>query len=318
MLYNAFMSEKEKKSFRIKIYIILLLILLILAVLFYLVFSGAIDKLRPHPESGVPVPCEPTIEPTDEPQHTADPSDTSDPDNSEDPSGSQSPAESSEPAESTEPSSSETPETAPAETQTPEPTYNPADDDIDSLKSVTRIVSPSRKIDASYVPDHLRKPDIPAIDDANQNLLRDDAATALEKMNAAAKKAGFELYLVSGYRSYEFQQKLYDYWVKQKGKAYADELDSHPGGSEHQLGLACNLGTVDKNCELKACFADTEAYQWLLDHSWEYGFIERYPKDKQNITGITYSPWNFRYVGTDAAKRIYESGLTMEEYYGLE
>lgn len=303
MLYNSLMSKKEESSFIIKLYIIAVLILACIGVLLYLIFSGATEKLQPHSSQESAVPCEPCIVPSPDAQPSEEP--TAEPEPT--------------PDETPETSPEPTPETSkePEESEKPEPTYNPADDDIDSNDSVLKIVSPSRTISASYVPENLRKPDVPAIDDVNQNLLRDDAADALEEMFAAAKKDGHNLYLVSGYRSYEFQQRLWDYWVREKGKAYADELDSHPGGSEHQLGLACNLGTVEKECELRACFSDTAAYEWLLKNSWKYGYIERYPEGKQEITGITYSPWNFRFTGKDAADRIYHSGLTMEEYYGL-
>ena len=104
---------------------------------------------------------------------------------------------------------------------------------------------------------------------------------------------------------------------EQNERRLENEMLPYPGHSEHQLGLACNLGTVDKECELKACFSDTAAYHWLQAKAYKYGYIERYPEGKQEVTDITYSPWNFRYTGKDAAERIYNSGKTMEEYYGL-
>lgn len=93
-------------------------------------------------------------------------------------------------------------------------------------------------------------------------------------------------------------------------------MDCHPGASEHQLGLAVDLGNWNGQCELNACFVDYPSYTFLQEHGHEYGFIERYPYDKQNITGIEYSPWHWRYVGVEEATKIKESGLTVEEYYG--
>ncbi len=288
------MNERMEKSFMTKIYIVIFLVMAIIAVLLYLIFSGGAERLA-HRPSQTSDPCEPVITASAEPSETDQP-ETSDP--------------TEEPTELPTAESTAEP--------TAEPTIDPASfDDIDSPDSVTKIVSPSRPIDPSYIPAGLVEPNVPSINDENQNLMRSDAAAALEEMFAAAEQEGIRLYLVSGYRSYEFQKMLWDYWVSKKGEAYADQLDSHPGGSEHQLGLACNLGTVDKDCELKACFSDTAAYHWLQTNAYKYGYIERYPDGKQEVTGITYSPWNFRYTGKDAAERIYNSGKTMEEYYGL-
>ena len=290
MLYNKTMDKSTEKSFLRKVYIIIVLILAILALLFYLILSGSAERIQ---EAISRDDTEPSPSPTAEPI----PDETESPDPSADPF----PDESASPEPSLEPSAD--PEAA--------------KDDIQTNESVTKIVSTSLKIDPSYVPEDLVEPDVPRIDDINQSMMRADAAKAMEEMFAAAKDSGYELYLISGYRSYEFQQKLEQYWIERRGEEYAAELDTKPGCSEHQLGLAANIGTVDGICELNACFADSGAYQWLINNSWKYGYIERYPEGSQEITGISYSPWNFRYVGTDAAERIYKSGKTMEEYYSV-
>lgn len=311
MPYNSFMDKSSEKSFLRKIYFIIILILAILALLFYLILSGGSRRIQEAIDKGDSETSGPVVtadtEPSDQPENTKTPEASKNPDETRDPS----PSADSTPSAEPDPTPTPTPE------PTPSPTPEAVKDDIDSNDSLTKIVSPKRKIDASYVPKDLVQPHVASIDDENQNYLRKDAAKALEAMFAAAEKEGYHLYMISGYRSYEFQQKLYDWWVAQKGAAYAAELDAMPGGSEHQLGLAANIGTTDGKCELNVCFADTAAYAWLRDHAHEFGYIERYPSNKQNITGITWSPWNFRYVGTDAAKRIRESGKTMEEYYGL-
>lgn len=292
------MNKNTEKSFLSKVYVIVALIIAILALLLYLILSGGAEKIQK------------AISSQDKPAHTQTPeADNKTPESTQTPS-----AEPSSSADTEDPA-----ETAEASAE-PEPTPSATaeiTDDIESDDSLTKIVSPSRTIASSYVPANLVMPDVPCILDENQNLMRADAAAALEEMFAAAGNDGYELFLISGYRSYEFQQMLRKYWVEKKGEAYADELDTKPGGSEHQLGLAANIGTTDGKCELNVCFADTGAYAWLKENSWKYGYIERYPESKQDITGITFSPWNFRYVGKDAAERIYQSGKTMEEYYGL-
>ena len=135
----------------------------------------------------------------------------------------------------------------------------------------------------------------------------------------AASKDGIELYLVSGYRSYEEQQKLYAYYVKEYGEEVAHAMDAYPGVSEHMLGLSVDLGNADHKYELEDAFANTEAYRWLMEYAKEYGFILRYPENSEAVNGIAYSPWSFRYVGKEMAIKIMESGKTMEEYfYGTE
>lgn len=294
------MNGNTEKSFLRKIYTVILLLAAILCLLLYLILSGGAERIQKALNQQSGGGDDQTVSP--DPQKSDDPAASADPSHSADPSG------------------TETPQ--PSADSSPEPTADAvdegSDDDIDSNDSVTKIVSPARKIDPSYVPADLIEPDVPNIqDDHLQNLLRKDAAKALEVMFAAASDAGYELFLISGYRSYEFQQKLLEYWIDLKGEEYALELDTMPGGSEHQLGLAANIGTTDGKCELNVCFADTGAYLWLKENSWKFGYIERYPAGKQEVTGITFSPWNFRFVGTDAAERIHKSGKTMEEYYGL-
>lgn len=309
------MNRNTEKSFFSKIYVVIALLIAILGLLLYLILSGGADRIQQ------------AISSQDHPAHTVTPdAETQQPDESQKPAtadASKTPesSASTEPQKTDEPSASpsEEPSESGKESTSPEPTEEAAKitDDIDSNDSLTKIVSPARTIDPAYVPADLVVPDVPYILDENQNFMRRDAAEAMERMFAAAAEEGHELFLISGYRSYDFQKELQKFWITQKGKKYAAELDSMPGGSEHQLGLAADIGTTDGCCELDVCFAETQAYAWLKENAWKYGYIERYPSGKQEITGITYSPWNFRYVGTDAAERIYHSGKTMEEYYNL-
>lgn len=144
------------------------------------------------------------------------------------------------------------------------------------------------------------------------------ARAAFEKMAAAAKPEGFELVAFSGFRSYEYQTTLYTNYVKRDGQDQADRYSARPGYSEHQTGLAFDIGELGKeNLWLTSEFGETPAGQWLVNHAHEYGFILRYPKGKEDITGFMYESWHFRYLGVELATKVKNTGLTLEEYLGL-
>ncbi len=138
--------------------------------------------------------------------------------------------------------------------------------------------------------------------------------TAFNEMKNAAAEDGITLEIVSGYRSYSDQEKLYNSYVEQYGQEEADTFSARPGYSEHQLGEAMDLNDVSQ------AFAETEAYSWLQEHAVEYGFILRYPQDKQDETGYIGEPWHYRYVGESLAKELYNDGdwITIEEYFGID
>lgn len=138
-----------------------------------------------------------------------------------------------------------------------------------------------------------------------------EALKNLKKMQADAKALGLSLPLVSGYRSYETQEKLHDKYVKKDGEEVASTYSAKPGESEHQTGLAFDIGSVDRS------FANTIEAKWIEENSYLYGFIVRYPKGKTDITGYIYEPWHVRYLGEKTAKDVYLSGLTLEEYLGV-
>ena len=135
----------------------------------------------------------------------------------------------------------------------------------------------------------------------------------LEKLVAAARNAGVTIYVGSGYRSYATQASLFASNVRQHGETKASRFSSRPGHSEHQSGLAVDFGGTDRACWVEECFEQTTAGKWLAAHAHEYGFILRYPKGKESITGYQYEPWHFRYVGRELAGALHQSGLTMEE-----
>lgn len=153
-------------------------------------------------------------------------------------------------------------------------------------------------------------------------LLETQAADHLEKMLAAAETDGVKIKVISGYRSEDYQQML---WEKEISKEMGCGLDYNsavvrvgrtlalPGYSEHGTGLAADLGTWGAE-DVEPNFYRTSAGKWLCCHAAEYGFILRYPRMKEHITGIDYEPWHYRYVGTEAAALIKESGICLEEF----
>jgi D-alanyl-D-alanine carboxypeptidase len=178
------------------------------------------------------------------------------------------------------------------------------------------LVNKTYKLPDNYKPDDLVEPNIPFIfkEQSEKRLMRKEAAGALEKLVAAAKKDGIYLAGVSGYRSQSTQKSLFDNYAKKDGEAAALLYSAPPGHSEHQTGLAMDVSGSDGKCAASDCFAGTKEAKWLADHADEHGFIIRFPKGKEAITGYQYEPWHLRYVGTKIAKDIADSGLTLEEY----
>lgn len=150
--------------------------------------------------------------------------------------------------------------------------------------------------------------------------LRDCAASALETMYAAAANEGVTLITCSSYRSASYQDTLYNNYVAMYGTAVADTISARPGYSDHQTGLAVDIGDHDQATVFTQAMENTVEGQWLYAHAHEYGFILRYPKGKEWITGYSFEPWHYRYVGVDYATAIYSVSpdCTMEEYFGIE
>lgn len=134
------------------------------------------------------------------------------------------------------------------------------------------------------------------------------ASTALKQLQQAASTAGHNIPLISGFRSYSRQQTLYNNYVARDGQALADTYSARPGHSEHQTGLAFDVGKLDDN------YGSTPAGIWLKENCHKYGFILRYPKGKESITGYQYEPWHIRYVGVEHATKIMNQNITLEEY----
>lgn len=137
------------------------------------------------------------------------------------------------------------------------------------------------------------------------------AYKALQKMQNDAMVLGLDLSLVSGYRSYKTQEKLFQKYALKDGEEKANTYSAKPGHSEHQTGLAFDIGSVDR------IFENTDEAKWIEENAHLYGFIVRYPKNKTDITGYIYEPWHVRYLGVDVATKVKASGLTLEEYLGI-
>lgn len=148
--------------------------------------------------------------------------------------------------------------------------------------------------------------------------LRREVSASVVKMGNAMKAAGKGTLIVqSGYRSYSTQKAIHKARVKALGKLKGERLAARPGYSEHQTGLAVDFGARGVST-LKASFAKTKAGVWLAANSYRYGFVLRYPSGKTAITGYTFEPWHFRYVGVEVATAMHNQAITtLEEYYNL-
>jgi zinc D-Ala-D-Ala carboxypeptidase len=172
-----------------------------------------------------------------------------------------------------------------------------------------------------YTPKNLVVPDIPLRSNitSTEKYVRSDMAKALETMVAAATGDGIHLNLQSGYRSYSFQVSLYNSYVKQQGQAAADRQSARAGYSEHQTGLAADLGGTSKPaCNVDPCFADTVEGKWLAANAYKYGFIIRYTAAKETVTGYEYEPWHVRYIGNELALEMHNQSVeTLEEFFNI-
>lgn len=151
----------------------------------------------------------------------------------------------------------------------------------------------------------------------NGTTLRKNALEAYKKLIQGAKNDGINLTTMSSYRSYTDQEKLFNDYVKRDGQVKAETYSARPGHSEHQMGLAVDVGLPSGACNLETCMANTKEGQWLAMHAHEYGYIIRYPEGKESDTGYQFEPWHIRYLGVDVATGVYESRYTLDEYFGI-
>ena len=185
---------------------------------------------------------------------------------------------------------------------------------------VTVLVNKEHILDKDYVPLEMY------VVDENENnfhqfkdaslkpMLRSDIKEYVDKLINDAQELGLPIIVDSGYRSFKYQQVILDALIKEKGDE-AFKLVALPGASEHQTGLAIEFAYYENgiyNDDVKE--NDKEAI-WLKNNAWKYGFILRYPKGKENVTGYNFEPWHFRFVGLKLAKYLFKNDLTLEEYY---
>lgn len=196
-------------------------------------------------------------------------------------------------------------------------TYNPAFSN-QPLESFAILVNKEFALPPSYRPTDLVLPDVPfsCISFSEKKLLRKEAAIALEKLFEAALHENKHLFGVSGYRSYDRQNSIYQNNLTQKGAAHTEQFSARPGHSEHQTGLAIDVSSISVHNRLDEVFAFTPEGKWLKKHCHEFGYLLRYPKEQSDLTGYAFEPWHIRYVGVALANVLFQKGITLEEYYG--
>ena len=177
--------------------------------------------------------------------------------------------------------------------------------------SIDMLVNKHRYLDESYEPNDLM--DVP-LDYAAEAGIKSSriAFNAYREMSDAANKEGYGIVINSGYRSYQDQIDIAEYYKKWYGQGYVDKYVAKPGFSEHQTGLAYDIGSRSVNV-----FANSREYQWMKDNAYKYGFIERFTKRYEHITGFKSEAWHYRYVGKDIAKYIHDNNISFEEYWAV-
>ncbi|GAA2748568.1 M15 family metallopeptidase [Amnibacterium kyonggiense] len=204
-------------------------------------------------------------------------------------------------------------EPAPSRTPSPAP-FDRTAHSVDAPDSIWLVVNKRRPLGGGYVPAVISV----AVAHTNPPLLRREAGAAVVALFAAARRDGIELASNSTYRGYAEQQSIYDRNLRQLGRATADHLTAHPGCSEHQTGLAIDIGAASGRCSLATCMGEMPEGKWLAEHAWRYGFLLRYPSDEVAITGYQYEPWHFRYLGVPLAVELHRTGIsTLEEFFHL-
>ena len=171
------------------------------------------------------------------------------------------------------------------------------------------IVNKYYQLEEDFEPNNLTPIDSKYARNDSQ-LLQKEATEAFNQMCSDAKLENISLYSGSAYRSYEYQNTIYNDYIKKDGLTAAETYSARPGYSEHQLGLAVDI----MNGNWSYVSKDNIEYSWLIANSYKYGFILRYPENKEYITGYMFEPWHYRYLGKELATKVYNSGLTYDEY----
>jgi zinc D-Ala-D-Ala carboxypeptidase len=179
------------------------------------------------------------------------------------------------------------------------------------------LINKDRNLPENWAPEDLIVPNVPFYFPEHSEIryLRRPAALALEELFAKAKEDNINILANSGFRSYRTQQHLFNSRAKIYGAEVTNLTTAYPGQSEHQTGLAMDISSSVTNHRLTAAFGDTKEGKWLAENVVDFGFIIRYPRGKEDITGYSYEPWHIRYVGKDIALYMDIMNLTLEEFY---
>ncbi len=184
---------------------------------------------------------------------------------------------------------------------------------IDNPSDVDAIVNKYYSLPSVYTP-------VDLVDKGDGRSLRQRAYRAFDEVASELNKIGGEIYLISAYRGYARQETLYNGYIEEYGKDYADISSARPGFSEHQTGLSMDILNVSgvANSLTEANFETTDEYKWLVENAYKHGLILRYPEGEDDVTGYMYEPWHWRYVGEDVATFMKENEIeTLEEFHAL-
>ena len=180
-------------------------------------------------------------------------------------------------------------------------------ENLDNYKYI--LVNKENKLSKDFKPDNL----VEVIKCSEKKFyLEKEAHNAYHQMCLDSKKEGLNILITSAYRSYDEQRKLYNKYLKLYGKNYVDKYVAKAGYSEHQTGLAIDLKSLDNEV-----FMNSKEYSWIKKNAHKYGFIIRYQKEQEVITGYSEEQWHIRYVGKKVAQYIYKNNIAYEEYYNL-
>ena len=180
------------------------------------------------------------------------------------------------------------------------------------------LVNKENILSKDYIPEEMveiREPMGSKIDNNYTNKLVKEVYANFKIMQKEALKQGYEIFIDSSFRSYEYQERVFNETVKEKEIDHATKYVAPPGGSEHQTGLAFDIIYRRNGKMLEEQDESDLEIQWLFNNSYKYGFILRYPKGKEEITGFNFEPWHYRYVGIELAKKLYDEEKTLEEYH---
>lgn len=219
-----------------------------------------------------------------------------------------------------QPKASQEPATAPIETGVKialpgAKAFKALEEDYQNPASLWFLVNKQRPLPRDYTPSELTIPAVKTQEWRSQDerSVRADITSYVVAMFKEAQDNSLALTVLSGYRSALTQEIIYNNSLARVGEEQTKQYIAFPGQSEHQTGLVIDIATTPEECSLEWCFENTGAGEWLRNNAHRFGFILRYPKEKETITGYSYEPWHFRFLGVDLATALHESGLTFEE-----